>query len=63
MGGGRLARWAWSLGIERDVTRRILRHVDEKMLDEVYCRPRPEELAERVKAFTAEILCWMSSTA
>ena len=45
---------AWSLNIERDVTRRILRHINEKMLNDVYCRPRPEELAERVKRFTAE---------
>ena len=42
---------AWSLGIDKDVARRILRHTDEKMLDEVYCRPRPADLVERVAAF------------
>lgn len=42
---------AWSLGIEMDVARRILRHADEKMLREVYCRPRPADLVDRVSAF------------
>jgi integrase len=45
------ATLAWSLGIEKDVARRVLRHVDERMLDEVYCRPRPKDLVERVSAF------------
>jgi integrase len=42
---------AWSLGIEMDVARRILRHADEKMLREVYCRPRPADLVAKVAAF------------
>lgn len=41
----------WSLGIPRDVTRRLLRHVDERMLQTVYERPRPSDLVERVAAF------------
>jgi integrase len=42
---------AWSLGIDMDVARRILRHADEKMLREVYCRPRPADLVAKVAAF------------
>lgn len=42
---------AWSLGVDKDVARRILRHTDAAMLDEVYCRPRPADLVERVQAF------------
>jgi len=42
---------AWSIGIEKDVARRVLRHTDEKMLDEVYCRPRPQDLVDRVSQF------------
>lgn len=42
---------AWSLGIEQDVARRIMRHCDLKMLDKVYCRPRPAALVARVAAF------------
>jgi integrase len=42
---------AWSVGVEKDVARRILRHTDERMLDEVYCRPRPADLVERVSKF------------
>ena len=42
---------AWSLGIEMDVARRILRHADETMLREVYCRPRPADLVAKVAAF------------
>jgi integrase len=42
---------AWSLGIDMDVARRILRHADETMLREVYCRPRPADLVARVAAF------------
>jgi len=42
---------AWSVGVPKDVARRILRHTDEKMLDDVYTRPRPAELAERLAAF------------
>ena len=38
---------AWSLGIDMDVARRILRHADETMLREVYCRPRPADLVAR----------------
>jgi integrase len=41
----------WSLGIDQDVARRIMRHTDEKMLRDVYCRPRPADLAARVAAF------------
>lgn len=42
---------AWSVGVEKDVTRRIGRWTDERMLDEVYCRPRPADLVARVAAF------------
>lgn len=42
---------AWSLGIPKDVTRRIGRWADDTMLDAVYCRPRPEDLVELVSAF------------
>lgn len=42
---------AWSVGVERDVTRRIGRWTDDRMLDEVYCRPRPADLVARVAAF------------
>lgn len=45
------ATLAWSLGIDKDVARRILRHTDETMLDEVYCRPRPADLVAKVAAF------------
>lgn len=46
---------AWSLGVEKDVTRRIGRWTDEKMLDDVYCRPRPKDLVARVAAFTLPV--------
>ncbi|MEZ5333609.1 MAG: hypothetical protein R2991_16600 [Thermoanaerobaculia bacterium] len=42
---------AWSLGIEMDVARRILRHADETMLLEVHSRPQPAELVAKVAAF------------
>lgn len=42
---------AWSLGIEQDMARRIMRHTDEKMLRDVYCRPRPADLVAKVAAF------------
>lgn len=42
---------AWSLGIPMDVARRVLRHTDEKMIQRVYCRPRPAELVKAVAAF------------
>jgi integrase len=44
---------AWSIGVEKDVARRILRHTDLMMLEKVYCRPRPADLVERVAAFDA----------
>lgn len=49
---------AWSVGMDMDVTRRIGRWTDDTMLREVYCRPRPSELAARVHAFD-----WGSETA
>lgn len=42
---------AWTLGIDKDVARRIMRHTTTKMLDEVYARPRPEDLAKKLTAF------------
>jgi len=42
---------AWSIGVDRDVARRILRHTDLAMLDRVYCRPRPKDLVAKVAAF------------
>lgn len=43
---------AWSLGLERDVARRVLRHTSDDMLRRVYARPRPSELVSRVEAFS-----------
>jgi integrase len=40
---------AWSVGIDKDVARRVMRHSDDKMLDRVYCRPRPAALAAVAK--------------
>jgi integrase len=45
---------AWSLGIDLDTTRRIMRHVDEKMLLRVYQRVRPSDLVALVEAFDFE---------
>lgn len=42
---------AWSVGVDKDTARRILRHTNERLLNEVYCRPRPRDLVERVAAF------------
>ena len=42
---------AWSVGMEMEVTRRVGRWTDEKMLQQVYCRPRPAELVVRVASF------------
>jgi integrase len=42
---------AWELGIEKDAARCILRHTSERMLDEVYARPRPSAIRERLLAF------------
>lgn len=42
---------AWQLGVDMDIARRILRHTDDTMLREVYCRPRPEDIASFVEAF------------
>ena len=44
---------AWSIGVDKDVARRILRHTDIAMLDKVYCRPRPADLVARVAVFDA----------
>ena len=35
---------AWSIGVEKDVARRILRHTDLMTLENVYCRPLVAEL-------------------
>ncbi|MEZ4320813.1 MAG: site-specific integrase [Myxococcota bacterium] len=45
------ATLCWELEVPMDVARRILRHTDESMLQQVYCRPRPETLVERVAGF------------
>lgn len=42
---------AWSLEIPLDTTRRIMRHVDEKMLLTVYQKVRPADLVRMVEAF------------
>lgn len=42
---------AWGLGIEMEVARRVLRHTDEKMLREVYYRPRPADLVAKLEDF------------
>lgn len=42
---------AWTLGVDKDTARRILRHTDEAMLDRVYTHPRPADLVKRVAAF------------
>lgn len=43
------ATLAWSLNMDEDTARRVLRHTDEKMLRRVYQRPRPGDLVERVQ--------------
>ncbi len=45
------ATLAWSLGIEMEVARRIMRHTDDTMIRQVYMRPRPVDLVNRVAAF------------
>jgi integrase len=42
---------AWSLGLDIDTARRIMRHTDTKMLDRIYTRPRPKDLVARAAAF------------
>ncbi len=42
---------AWNLGLGKDEAIRIMRHVDAKMMDEVYCTPAPEDVAKRLSAF------------
>lgn len=46
------ATLAWSAGIPKEIARRILRHTDDRMLDKVYARPSPADLAARVAGFT-----------
>lgn len=45
------ATLAYLFGIDKEVTRRIGRWTDSKMLDEVYCRPRPADLVAKLAAF------------
>jgi integrase len=45
------ATLAYLLGVEKEVTRRIGRWTDMAMLDEVYCRPRPADLAPLLSRF------------
>jgi integrase len=45
------ATLAWSLGIDKEVARRIGRWTDMAMLDRVYTRPRPADLVSKVAAF------------
>lgn len=45
------ATLAWSLGVPQEVARRIMRHTDNKMLDRIYCRPRPQDLVARAAKF------------
>ncbi len=43
---------AWLQGIPLDIARRVMRHTAEsRVLEEVYCRPRPEEVARRMEGF------------
>ncbi|MBT3217628.1 MAG: site-specific integrase [Proteobacteria bacterium] len=43
---------AWLQGIPKEMAKQVMRHtVDSQMFDEVYCRPRPADVAERMKAF------------
>jgi hypothetical protein len=42
---------AWLLDIQQSVARIISRHVDTKMLDEIYCRPRPADVVAKLKLF------------
>ncbi len=49
------ATLAWVQGIEKDVARRMLRHTDERMLDEVYARPRPTDLGAKLVGFDLEL--------
>ena len=45
-----MATMAYTLGLPRDLTRRIGRWTDDKMLDDVYCRPRATDLAALASA-------------
>lgn len=43
------ATLCWSAGIPQDVAVRMMRHTSSKMLDEVYARPGPDDLAARLR--------------
>jgi site-specific recombinase XerD len=45
------ATLAYLLGVDKDDTRRIGRWTDTAMLDEVYCRPRPADVAAKLARF------------
>jgi integrase/recombinase XerD len=43
---------AWGAGIPLDLARRVMRHTAKsRVLEEVYCRPRAEDVALRIQAF------------
>lgn len=48
------ATLAWSVGLDMEVTRRIGRWTDDRMLRDVYCRPRPRDLVERAQALALD---------
>ena len=45
------ATLAWALDVPKDVARRVMRHTNDRMLDEVYTRPRPRDLVARLERF------------
>ncbi|MBT3218143.1 MAG: site-specific integrase [Proteobacteria bacterium] len=49
------ATLAFNLGVPKDVTQRIGRWTSHKMLDEVYCRPRAEDLVAKLAAFDLDL--------
>lgn len=49
------ATMAYNLGVPKDVTRRIGRWTDFKMLDDVYCRPRARDLVEKLSGFDIDV--------
>lgn len=42
---------AWAMGIDEDTAVRTGRWTDSKMFKQVYCRPRPQDLAARLDGF------------
>lgn len=52
---GTFATLAYTLGLPKDLTRRLGRWTDGRMLDEVYCRPRATDLAGLAGAMDLDV--------